>query len=114
MLDVFRKIKEFDTIIFVPNDESEDDNQVKIEIARYKDEGEKLDGSPMGDMYEIILFRMDEEYNVIDLDKFEGILIEPREYVTRMIKDDWYGMVTKKTTTSNELTTNVFAKWAAL
>jgi len=114
MLDVFKKINEFDTIFFVPNDESDDDNQVKIEIAQYREKSDKVDGSPMGDMYEIILFRMDEEYNMTDLDKFEGILVEPREYVSRMIKEDWYGMVTKKTTTSDKLTSDVFARWSAL
>jgi hypothetical protein len=113
MLSVFRDIKNFDTIFFVPNLEKDDDNEVQIEVAQYKEAGEKVDGSEMGDMYEIILFRMDEEYNLIDLDKFEGILVEPREYVSRMIKEDWYGMVTKKTTTSNKLTSDVFAKWSA-
>jgi hypothetical protein len=111
MLDIFKKTGEYDTIFFVP---AEDETQVKIEVAKYKEMGDKIGGSELGDLYEIILFRMDEEFNVIDLDKFEGILIEPREYVTRMIKDDWYGMVTKKTTTSDKLTTDVFAKWAAL
>lgn len=114
MLEVFRKITDYDTIFFVPNPDSEDDNEVKVEIANYKEHGEKIGGSSMGDLYEIILFRMDEEYNMTDLDKFEGILIEPREYVSRMIKEDWYGMVTKKTTTSHRLTSDVFAKWSAL
>ena len=85
MLEVFRKITDYDTIFFVPNPDSENDGEVKVEIANYKDGGEKIGGSTMGDLYEIIIFRMDEEYNVIDLDKFEGILIEPREYVSRMI-----------------------------
>jgi hypothetical protein len=111
MLNIFEKIKDYDAIFFVPAD---DESQVKIEVAKYKEIGEKVGGSELGDLYEIILFRMDEESNITDLDKFEGILIEPREYVTRMIKDDWYGMVTKKTTTSDKLTTDVFAKWAAL
>jgi hypothetical protein len=114
MLEVFRQIKKYDTIFFVPNDESDDDNEVKVEIAQYKEQGEKIGGNELGDMYEIILFRMDEEYNIIDLDKFEGILIEPREYVSRMIKQDWYGMVSKKTTNSHKLVDDVFAKWSDL
>ena len=114
MLEIFRQIKNYDTIFFVPNDESDDDNQVKLEIAHYKEQGEKVGGSEMGDLYDIIVFRMDEEYNLIDLDKFEGILIEPREYVSRMIKQDWYGMVSKKTTTSHKLVDDVFAKWSGL
>ena len=114
MLSVFQKLKSFDTIFFVPNPESEDNNEVQIEVAQYKEAGEKIGGSEMGDLYDIIVFRLDEECNVTDLDKFEGILVEPREYVSRMIKDDWYGMVSRKTTTSDKLTTDVFAKWSAL
>jgi hypothetical protein len=114
MLDVFRQIKNYDTIFFVPNDESDDDNEIKVEVAQYKEQGEKVGGSEMGDLYDIIVFRMDDEYNVTDLDKFEGILIEPREYVSRMIKQDWYGMVSKKTTTSYKLVDDIFAKWSAL
>ena len=112
MLEVFRKITDYDTISFVPNINSENGDEVKVEISNYKDSGEKIGGSPMGDLYEIILFRMDEEYNLTDLDKFEGILIEPREYVSRMIKENWYGLVAKKTTTSDKLTSDVFAKWS--
>lgn len=114
MLSVFQKIKDFDTIFFVPNPESDNDNEVQIEVANYKEVGEKIGGSELGDLYDIIVFRLDEECNVTDLDKFEGILIEPREYVSRMIKEDWYGMVSRKTTTSDKLTTDVFAKWSAL
>ena len=114
MLSVFQKIKDFDTIFFVPNPESDNDNEVQIEVANYKEVGEKVGGSEMGDLYDIIVFRLDEESNVTDLDKFEGILVEPREYVSRMIKSDWYGMVSRKTTTSDKLTTDIFAKWSAL
>ena len=112
MLDVLRGIKEYDTIFFVPH--PEDDEQVKIEVAQYKTTSEKVPGSEMGDMFEIILFRLDEEDKVTDLDRFDGILTEPRTYVSRMIKDDWYGMVSRKTTTSNTITDKVFANWQDL
>lgn len=114
MLEVFRKITDYDTIFFVPNPDSEDDSEVKVEVANYKEKGENVGGSDLGHLYEIILFRMDEEYNLIDLDKFEGILIEPREYVSRMIKEDWYGLVARKTTTSHRLTSDIFAKWSSM
>jgi len=109
MLEAFRDIKDYDTIFFVPH--PDDENQVKIDIATYKDRGEKLDGSEMGDMFDIILFRMDDE-DVTDLDRFEGILVEPRTYISRMIKEDWYGMVTRKTTTSKSMADDVFANWS--
>lgn len=110
MLEALRNIEDYDTIFFTPHDEEEE--LVKIEVAKYKESGEKVDGSAMGDSYEIIVFRLNETDDIIDLDRFDGILIEPREYVSRMIKSDWYGMVTKKTTTSNKLTDDVFANWS--
>lgn len=110
MLDIFKNIKEYDTIFFIPNPDGED-NEVKVDIANYKEAGEKLDGSSMGDMFDIIIFRMNEEYEMTDLERFEGILVDPRVYVSRMIKEDWYGMVCRKTTTSKKLADDVFAKW---
>lgn len=112
MLDVLKDVKEYDTIFFVPHPEN--DNQVKLEVAKYKDGGEKLDGSSMGDMFDIILFRLDDGETVTDLDRFEGILVEPRTYVSRMIKDDWYGMVARKTTTSKKMADDVFANWTEM
>lgn len=110
MLESLREVVDYDTIFFVPHDE--DENLVKIEVAKYKDGGEKINGSEMGDSFDIIIFRMDEEDEIKDLDRFDGILIEPREYISRMIKSDWYGMVTRKTTTSNKMADEVFANWS--
>ena len=112
MLDVLKEIEEFDTIFFVPH--SEDENQVRVEVGQYKDRGEKIGGSDVGDNYDIILFKLDEEDYLVNLDRFDAILIEPREYISRLIKDDWYGMVTRKTTTSKELSDGIFAKWTNL
>ena len=109
MFGQFRDIKEFDTIFFVPH--PEDDNQVKVEVAQYKEPSEKVPGSVMGDMFDIILFRMCDD-TVIDLDRFDGILSDPKTYVSRMIKEDWYGLVTRKTVDSNTLTDKIFAEWS--
>ena len=112
MLDVLREIKEYDAIFFVPHPENDD--QVKIEAAVYKEPSEKIGGSSMGDLFDIILFRLDEDDVVTDLDRFDGILVEPRTYISRMIKEDWYGMVSRKTTISNRITDKVFANWQEL
>jgi hypothetical protein len=58
------------------------------------------------------LFRFDDENGLTDLDKFQAVLLEPREYVTRMIKEDWYGFVARKTTTSKEVVQELFDRWA--
>jgi len=112
MLDVLREIEEYDTIFFVPH--PEDDEQVRVEVGQYKDRGDKVGGSEVGDNFDIILFRLDEDEYVTDLDRFDAILVEPREYISRMIKNDWYGMVSRKTTTSKELADGIFAKWTNL
>jgi hypothetical protein len=113
MLDVFRAIKDYDTIFFTPNLDS-DEGDVKIEVAHLKERGEKIGGSEMGDMFDIVLFRLNEEDDITDLERFEGILIDARVYVSRMVKESWYGMVSRKTTTSNKLTDSVFANWLEL
>jgi hypothetical protein len=109
MLQVLRDVGEYDTIFFVPHEE--EDDQVHVNVAKYKEHSEKIGGSSMGDLFDIIIFRMNEEDEITDLDRFEGILVDPRVYVSRMIKEDWFGMVTRKTTTSDKLADDVFASW---
>ena len=108
----FLKDVEYDSVFFVPH--PEDDNQVKIEVASYKNKGEKIGGSAMGDLFDIILFRYDDDKGVVDLDRFDAILSDPKVYISRLIKDDWYGMVSLKTTESGEMANGVFAKWSSM
>jgi hypothetical protein len=108
MLDLLKQIDSFDTAFFTPH---ENQNNVKLEFTDYKNKGEKIGGSAMGDLYDIVLFRLSEDIEVIDLDRFEAILSEPKTYIFHMIKENWYGMVAKKTTTSHIITDKVFDKW---
>lgn len=112
MLPQLRDIKDFDTIMFVPHEE--DDSLTNINVATYKRKGEKVGGTDLGDFYDIILFRMNEEDDITDLEKFEAILVDPRVYVSRMVKEDWYGLVAKKTTTSEDFVNTTFDKWLDL
>lgn len=109
MLDFLREIKneKFDALFFIPGPE---DDTVRVEGAKYKEPGESIGGNKMGDMYHIMLFREDEKGNPVDPDLFEAILTEPLEYVSRMITCDFYGLVAKKTTTSDEFIQNTFDK----
>lgn len=97
-----------DTYVFLP---TEDGNNIHIQASEYKDKGTKLDGSTMGDCYHIIIFREDDEGAMIDLDKFEGILSAPVEYISRMIQENWFGIVCRKTTTSEEFVNRTFANF---
>ena len=109
MIDALKDMKDNDAIFFIPHED--DEELVNVKAATYKEFGEKIGGSEVGDLYDIIIFRLSEDYNVIDLDKFEGILIDPRYYVSRMIKSDWFGLVAKKTTTPNTFVQDVFDSW---
>lgn len=109
MLDFLKEVKEenFDAFFFVPGPE---EDSVRVEGAKYKDPGENVGGNKMGDMYHIMLFKQDDAGNPVDPDLFEAILIEPLEYVSRMITCDFYGFVAKKTTTSGNFVTSTFDK----
>jgi hypothetical protein len=100
MLEVFSDIKkeDFDCLTFFP-DYKED--ALKIEGQRYKNFGEKVGGSIMGDEWHIILFKEDET-TFTNLDNFDAILSDPLEYISQLIPQGWYGLVAKKTTTSPE------------
>ena len=100
MLEMFQDIKqeEFDCLTFFPDYEQD---ALRIEGQRYKNFGEKVDGSIMGDWWHVILFKEGDD-KFTNLDNFDAILSEPLEYISQLIPQGWYGMVAKKTTTSPE------------
>lgn len=112
MLPELRELVNYDAIIFIPHEE--DDKLTKVNIANYKKNGEKVGATELGDFYDIILFRMNENDDIVDLEKFEAILVDPRVYVSRMVKSSWYGMVAKKTTTSDDFVKKTFDNWTDL
>ena len=108
-----REMNEYDAVLFLPDPEGED-NQLKVHISKYKNPGEKVGGSSMGDLFDIIIFRINEDYDLIDLERFDGILVDAREYISRMIKEDWYGYICRKTTTSEKVANEIFDNWTNL
>lgn len=99
MLDFLLDIKDddYDTITFLPTG---DPDEINVESRIYEDRGERIGGSKLGDKFHIILFKNDE--NGVHFDNFESILICPFEYMSNLIKCDWYGIISRKTTTSQE------------
>ena len=98
LLDQLKKDK-FDFITFLSG---EKENQIDIMASDYNNPGESLGGSAMGDSYHIILFRdhKTEKDKYDDLDVFEAILVEPSEYIAQLIPQGFYGIIGRKTTTS--------------
>jgi len=109
MLDFLKQIKndKFDAFFFMPGQE---EDTVRVEGANYKQPGSIVGGSEMGSMYHILLFKQNEQGVPVDPDLFEAILIDPLEYVSRMITCDFFGLVAKKTTTSDEFIQSTFDK----
>lgn len=88
------KINEFDGINFYRNDEN-----IEVDSFQYTEPFVKLEGSSMGDLYDIIIFP---ESPPKMPERFKAILISPIHYVERMVKDGFLGVVAKATTTSDE------------
>jgi hypothetical protein len=113
MLDFLKTLKneDHDAIFFLPGPK---EDSLHIESAVYKNPGEKLGGSPMGDSYHVILFKEDSkngnEVKIYDIDKFEAILAEPLEYISTLIPQDWFGIIARRTTTSEAFIEKTFAK----
>ena len=99
MLPFLHEIKNspYDCLYFLPGKK----NSLNVEAAVYKDPGEKIGGSSLGDLYHIILFK-DNGETVHNYDFFEAILGCPLEYMSNLLPSGWYGILAKKTTTSDE------------
>ena len=93
-----KNIKEnpVDGITFLPGEE---DEWTEIDTFTFNEPGEPIGGSSMGSEYGIVLLT---DEGVIT-DKFNAILIDPLDYVVRMMRDGFYGIVGRRTTTSDKV-----------
>lgn len=93
---------EFDALFFLPMEDMDEDG-INIISKKYKDPGKEIDGSEMGKWWHILLFRCNKEEGLVEnLDTFDAIFSDPKEYISSLIPQGWYGVIAKKTTTSNE------------
>ena len=97
--------KEYDGFNFY----REDEETVNISAFKLPDPGIKKEGSPMGDLYDIIIFN-DVLENPSLPERFEAILISPIDYVERMVKDGFLGVAVKSSTTSGKFMETVFTE----
>lgn len=109
MIEIPKALKDepFDAFFFLPG---EKEDTIHLESATYKDSGEKLGGSAMGDSYHIILFREAEDGELVDVEQFNAVLVDPITYLSRMLSINWFGVVARMTTTSNNFIQNTFDK----
>jgi len=108
MLEFLKELKgqEFDAYFFLPGETEE---KVHIEASVYKDPGEQVGGSSLGKEYHVILFKENEK-GIYGIDKFDAIFAEPLEYMSSLIPANWYGVLARKTTTSNTFIQKTFDK----
>lgn len=113
MLEGMQHLGEFDAIFFLPKD----DDNIHIQSNVYKNKGTPVENTVVGDKWHIILFQEDDsDKNENDLivknfDTFEAIFSDPREYISDLIKCGWYGVVSRKTTTSEKFYHDALAKF---
>lgn len=108
MLDFLQQLKdeEFDAYFFLPGDTEE---KIHIEGAIYREPGEQVGGSSVGKEYHVILFK-ENKNGIYDVDRFDAIFAEPLEYMSELIPAHWYGVMARKTTTSNTFVQKMFDK----
>ena len=109
MIEIPKDLKNepFDAFFFLPG---EQEDSIHLESAMYKEPGEKIGGSMMGDSYHIILFREAEDGELVDVEQFNAVLIDPATYIARMLSIDWFGIVARMTTTSEKFMKKTFDK----
>lgn len=111
MLDYLEPLKNADIDIIMFFEGSKPDS-IKIEGNQYEDRGEPVGGSSMGHSYHIVLCKdHPTEDKFTDFDSFEAILACPLEYISGLIPSGWYGIIAKKTTTSQKVIEKVLASF---
>lgn len=93
--------KQFDGLNFYRNARGE----LSVDGFEFKNFGEKLPGSEIGDLYDIIIFT---ENSPEEPERFKAILTSPIHYVSRMMDDGFLGVVAKATTTSDSFMNEIF------
>jgi hypothetical protein len=112
MLDFMKELTDpYDALFFLPHEENE--NKVVIHARKFIDAGEPLDNTSVGPAWHVVLFQTDEEGMAKDIDIFDAVLSEPREYISGLIPMDIYGVVARKTTTSKTFLDDFVAKLSA-
>ena len=112
MLEFMKEFTDpYDALFFLPHEENE--NQVQIHARKFIDVGEPLDKTEVGPAWHVVLFETNEDGTAKNIDVFDAVLSEPREYISGLIPMDIYGVVARKTTTSKTFLDDFVAKISA-
>ena len=99
MLPFLEEIRDenFDCITFLPG---KNHGEMKLEGGSYYEKGDEI-RSNLGCVYHITIFKQKDDMTS-DFDCFEATLIDPLVYLSHIIKSGFFGVISKKTTTSEE------------
>lgn len=64
----------------------------------------------LGHKYHILIYKVCDDGYIQNLDNFEAILTAPYTYVSNLIKCDFFGVVSKKTTRSKKFVSDIHAQ----
>jgi len=90
----------FDFFSFIPGDPQ--GKTVALEQFEYTEKGEPVLTS-IGPVYHVMLFDIKKANYAESTEYFEAVLVDPIGYVKRMVKDGWFGIVARKTSTSDKV-----------
>lgn len=106
MLPYLQEMKDsdYDIFSFMPGEE---DGELQIEGGTYIEKGEEVMGT-LGNVYHITIFK-EKKDETFDFDNFEAVL-DPLEYMSHIIPSGFFGFISKKTSTSDDLNKDVVLK----
>ena len=113
MLGYLKEVSgEFDALFFLP---MEEEDSINIITNKYKNPGEPIEGNNIGSWWHILLFKCNEDSGYVEeLDTFDAIFADPREYISGLIPQGWYGLIAKKTTTSHNFLDDAIDKFKSM
>jgi hypothetical protein len=103
----FKRIKEekCDAILIMPS--TTDPDETTIQGLTYKQPGDKIGGSSMGDLYDILTFKQTGENSFGFQDHFQAILVCPYTYTEKLFNEGNLGLVARVTTTSQDMVSRI-------
>jgi hypothetical protein len=76
--------------------------QTVIHGLTYVENGDNIGSSTMGNSYDIVTFRESDE-GFYDKEHYQAILVCPYTYSEKVMKDGLFGIIAKRTTTSEDV-----------
>jgi len=100
------KPEEYDGIYFIPDPDSEENDDLEIQFFRFKDDNQKdakpIENNSVGYKYHVAFFKRDVNGDAMFDDSFEAIFADPLVYVKNLAGANCYGCILKKTEKSAE------------